>query len=84
MAVLTEMRVRLKEDLTRYNPAWTAGAMGTTVPNAKFSQWGWQDRFAGVRFDGGSVGDILLGGLEIIKDEPKPRSRRAKKAVLHP
>jgi hypothetical protein len=59
-------RVELAVDLTRYKSGWTVGAKGWTVPRAKFSDFGWQDRFVGVRFDNGTTGDILLSGLNFL------------------
>lgn len=59
-------RIKLIVDLTQYKSGWKIGALGWTVPMAKFSDYGYQDRFVGVRFDDGTVGDILYSGLKFL------------------
>ena len=62
-----KLRVKLKVDLTRYNPCCKKGAMGWTIPNTKVGIWGSNDIFVAVRFDDGPRIDILWKNLEILE-----------------
>ena len=59
-------RVKLKTDLTRYGKGLVVGIEGVTIPNAKFSIWGSEERFVAVRFDNGFELDVLYKSLEIL------------------
>jgi len=61
------VRVKLLDDLTRYDPRLKVGEMGWTIPYAKLSEWGYQDRFVAVKFDNGARLDVLYEGLELQK-----------------
>ena len=64
-------RVRLTTDLTRYHPHLKPGTEGTSQPDVKTTEWGYQDRFWAVKYDCcGHVMDTLLDGLTVI-DEPE-------------
>ena len=69
MACYAKLRVRLKEDLTRYHPNAKEGALGWTLPEVQCSMWGTYDRFWAVQFDEGGRLDLLSKGLEVI-DHP--------------
>jgi len=60
------IRVKLKVDLTKYNPDCKIGSLGYTIPDVKLSIWGSQDRFVAVKFDNGFRLDVLWNSLEII------------------
>ena len=58
------IRVKLIEDLTRYDLRCKVGELGWTIPDTKLSIWGSYDRFVAVRFDNGAKLDVLWKGLE--------------------
>jgi len=58
------VRVRLKEDLTKYDERCKIGELGWTMPDVKLSIWGSYDRFVAVKFDNGAKLDVLLKSLE--------------------
>jgi len=60
------MRVKLRADLTKYDKRCKSGELGWTMPNAKLTVWGSQDRFVAVQFDNGAKLDTLWKGLELI------------------
>jgi len=66
MVAYTKERVRLKVDLTRYNPKCKVGELGWTMPGVKLSMWDSQDRFAAVAFDNGAQLSVAYEGLERI------------------
>jgi hypothetical protein len=67
------IRVKLKHDLTKYDPRCIVGIMGWTVPNIKIGIWGSNDTFVVVNFDNGAYLDVLWKSLDykmpILKDE---------------
>jgi len=58
------IRVKLTEDLTKYDRRCKVGELGWTIPMTKLSVWGSLDRFVAVRFDNGAELDVLWKGLE--------------------
>ena len=61
------IRVKLKDDLTRYHPKLKKGTKGWTMPDAKLSIWGGSDCFVAVSFDNDLRWDVLWKSLETIK-----------------
>jgi hypothetical protein len=67
MASYERLRVKLKVDLTHYNALWTAGQLGWTIPDKKFTVHGASDRFTAVEFDNGSSGAELEAFLNLLE-----------------
>ncbi len=61
------LKVRLKEDLTRYNKGLKSGIEGVTVGRQGMWSRG-QDRFITVKSEGITTLDVLWSGLEIIDE----------------
>jgi hypothetical protein len=61
------MKMRLKVDLTKYNAIALIDSCCLTVPGFKCSMWGSLDRFVAVRFNDGSMLDVLWDGLEKVE-----------------
>ena len=60
-------RVRLKVDLTRYDPRCVEGSLGTTTDNR--DGWASFDHFTDVVFDSGAHLPILWESLELIEQD---------------
>lgn len=74
------VRVKLKDDLTRYHPTLVVGLEGMTVPAV--SMWARSsDRFCGVRFPSVTL-DVLWSGIEIVDAEYLAEAAKKKAAVL--
>jgi len=67
------IRVRLLDDLTRYDKRCKRGELGWTIPNRQLSVWGTQDRFVAVLFDNGAELDVLWSGLEKLDEKTGER-----------
>ena len=61
-------RVKLKDDLTKYDERCTIGQLGKTIPLYKFGVWGSFDHFVAVKFDNGAGLDVAFSSLEIIEE----------------
>ncbi len=73
------MRVRLTDDLTRYDARLVIGSEGDTCgPQSMWARG--SDCFTGVLFDNGACLDVLWKGLEIIDTEVLAKRAAAKKA----
>jgi len=57
-------RVKLKVDLTNYDPRLIKGSEGTTIPYKYFSMYGKYDTFVAVKFDCGASLDVAINSLE--------------------
>ncbi len=71
------IKVRLKTDLTRYNPKLVIGVEGVTVGQTGMWSRG-SDRFIGVNFPEIGTFDILWEGLEIIDQEYLAKMKKQK------
>lgn len=80
------MRVRLRDDLTRYDARLTVGQEGVVL--GACGMWSRaNDRFTTVRFDCGAQLDVLRKGLETIDSEALRLARAARRlgpAALEP
>jgi hypothetical protein len=77
---MDSIKVRLKDDLTRYHPSLRIGTEGMTEPNGGMWARG-SDRFVSVRFPETRL-DVLWTGLEII-DTKFLAERAAAKKQFH-
>ena len=61
-----QQRVRLTDDLTKYDARCTVGAEGTTGSPVDIWARQFPGRFVGVYFDSGARLDVLWSGLEVL------------------
>lgn len=80
----TQIKVRLKADLTRYHPGLTPGVEGYTI--GVYGEWSRNfDRFVGVCFPGIHTLDVTWDSLEIVDEEyleQLAKEKQEKMAVL--
>ena len=60
------IRVKLRADLTKYDPRCKVGEYGWTMPDVKLSVWGSHDPFVAVKFDNGAMLDVFDKSLEFL------------------
>jgi len=65
------VRVKLINDLTRYDPRCKVGELGWTMPNVKLGLYGSMDSVVAIQFDNGAVMDVFYRSLELLKDNKK-------------
>jgi len=67
------IRVRLLDDLTRYDKRCKVGELGWTIPDVQLSPLGGHGTFVAVQFDNGAQLDVLRRGLEELDEKTGER-----------
>ena len=62
----SKRRIKLKNDLTKYDERCTKGEEGCTMPDTAYSCWGDSDNFVAIQFDNGAKMDIANTSIEIL------------------
>jgi hypothetical protein len=79
----TQIKVRLKADLTQYHPGLTPGVEGYTI--GVYGEWSRNfDRFIGVCFPGIHTLDVTWDSLEIIDAEYLERLAKERQEKMDP